>query len=210
MYCSENNQISKNNSIGCVIMASGEGKRFGGNKLMTNLCQKPMIGYAVDTAKAVFDNILVVTRHENVAEFCRQNNIDFVLHNFPGRNDTVRLGIEKFDGRCDGCIFCQGDQPLISVSTLQKMAETFDKNKNNIIRLEFDGVPSSPTIFPKDTFPALLTLPEGKGGNVIVKNNPDKVIFVSAQDRYETFDIDTKEDFAEIETVINEKKVYSK
>ena len=190
-------------NIGCVIMASGEGRRFGENKLMADLCGKPLISYVIDTAKNVFRNIVVITRHEDVAQLCQNSNIEVILHSYPDKNDTVRLGVEKFADMCDGCIFCQGDQPLITENTLRKMAGVFCENTDKIIRLEFEGVPSSPVIFPQSTFGQWRALPQGKGGNVIAKNNPDKVIFVTASDRYETMDIDTKEDLYHIETILN-------
>ena len=48
-----------------------------------------------------------------------------ILHDEPGRNDTVRLGMEAMDG-CDTVTFVQGDQPLIrpaSIAALLRAAE---------------------------------------------------------------------------------------
>ena len=80
--------------IGCVIMASGLGKRFGGNKLMADFHGKPMIQRALDATEGLFSRRVVVTRHESVAELCWAQNVEVVLHDLPGRNDTVRLGLE--------------------------------------------------------------------------------------------------------------------
>ena len=44
------------------------------------------------------------------------------------------------------------------------------------------------------------------GGNVVVKDNPDRVMYVPAADIGETLDIDTKEDLAEIEKLMINKK----
>lgn len=196
----------KNSNIACVVMASGEGRRFGGNKLTAQLLDKPLILWAADNAKAVFSHIAVVTRCEKVAELCRENNIDVVLHSLGGRNDTIRLGLEHFGDSFDGCIFCQGDQPLLSAETLRNMAEAFDKNKDKIIRLEYNGQPSSPVIFPKWVFESLKNLPFGKGGNVVVKNNTDKVMYISAGSIFETKDVDTKENLQELTEYLNNCK----
>ena len=76
--------------LGCVIMASGLGKRFGGNKLMANFRGKPMIQRALDATEGLFSHRVVVTRHDSVAQLCREQNIDVVLHDLPHKNDTVR------------------------------------------------------------------------------------------------------------------------
>ena len=181
-------------NIGCVVMASGEGKRFGCNKLMADFNGNPLISHAISTVLSFFDRTVVVTRHQEVAQFCQDNGVKVIVHNLPGRNDTVRLGLEQISESCEGCIFCQGDQPLLSAETINKMIDTFKSNPDKIIRLQFDSHPSSPVIFPRWAFGLLLNLPHGKGGNVVVKDNLDKVIYVTAGSVYETMDVDTKED----------------
>ena len=49
-------------------------------------------------------------------------------------------------------------------------------------------------LFDRFYFDALLCLPKGKGGNYIVKQNPEQVIEISARDKYELYDIDTTHD----------------
>lgn len=194
MTTAENTLSALNTNIGCIIMASGEGKRFGGNKLMADFCGKPLICHIIDTAQSVFENIVVVTRHKNIELLYRNTSVPVVLHDMPYRSDTVKLGLEYFGKKFDGYIFCQGDQPLLSKNTLHHMINEFQKNKSKIIRLQYNDVPCSPVIFPQWAYESLLNLPDGKGGNVVVKNNLDKVLFVSAQNISETVDIDTQED----------------
>ena len=194
MTTAKNTLSALNTNIGCIIMASGEGRRFGGNKLMADFCGRPLICHIVNTAQGVFENIVVVTRHKDVEQLCRSMNVPVVYHNMPYRNDTIKLGLEHFGKEFGGYIFCQGDQPLLSKNTLHNMINEFQKNKSKIIRLQYNSVPCSPVIFPQWAYESLLNLPDGKGGNVVVKNNLDKVLFVSAQNISETVDIDTQED----------------
>lgn len=106
-------------------MASGAGVRFGGNKLMAELCGEPLVGHVVRATDGLFDRRVVVTRHADVAALCETLGAQVVLHDEPGRNDTVRLGMEAMDG-CDTVTFVQGDQPLIrpvSIAALLRAAE---------------------------------------------------------------------------------------
>ena len=82
-------------NLGCVIMASGLGKRFGGNKLMADFRGKPLIQHALDATEGIFKRRAVVTRHKEVEELCRRQGIPVVFHSLPYRSDTVRLGLEK-------------------------------------------------------------------------------------------------------------------
>ena len=106
-------------------MASGKGARFGGNKLMAKLGGVPLVGHVVRATDGLFDRRVVVTRHADVAALCEVLGVRAILHDEPGRNDTVRLGMEAMDG-CDTVTFVQGDQPLIraaSIAALLRAAE---------------------------------------------------------------------------------------
>ena len=54
-------------------------------------------------------------------------------------------------------------------------------------------------MFPSWAFPELKNLPEGKGGNVVIKNHPHEVIRVSVSDPFELADVDTRETLALLE-----------
>ena len=106
-------------------MASGVGARFGGNKLMAELCDVPLVGHVVRATDDLFGRRVVVTRHADVALLCETLGAQVILHDEPCRNDTVRLGMEAMDG-CDTVTFVQGDQPLIrpaSIAALLRAAE---------------------------------------------------------------------------------------
>lgn len=190
-------------NIGCIIMASGEGKRFGTNKLMADFCGKPLISHIINTAQNVFCSIVVVTRHKDVELMCKETGVDVIYHDLPYRSDTVKLGLSHFGKNFDGYIFCQGDQPLLKEDTLYNMAEEFKENKEKIVRLQYQDTPCSPVIFPQWAYDSLANLPQGKGGNVVVKNNADKVVYVNTPNIYETIDVDTKEDLQKLMGYIN-------
>ena len=178
--------------IGCVIMASGLGKRFGGNKLMADFHGKPMIQSSLDASEGLFAKRIVVTRHEQVAALCREQNVDVVLHDLPNRNDTVRLGLEAL-GNLDACLFLPGDQPLLRRETVAMLLESRKENPDSIVRPTYEDTEGSPVLFPSWAFPELLDLPEGKGGGVVIKNHPNEVCRVSIANPFELADADTPE-----------------
>ncbi len=178
--------------IGCVIMASGMGKRFGCNKLMADFCGKPMIQRAIDATVGLFSCRVVVTRHESVASLCREQKIPVVFHDSPHRNDTVRLGLEAL-GDLDACMFLPGDQPLLRRETVAMLLENWKDNPNGIIRPAYEDSEGSPVLFPSWSFPELKNLPEGKGGGVVIKNHPHEVLRISISNPFELADADTPE-----------------
>ena len=178
--------------IGCVIMASGLGKRFGSNKLMADFHGKPMIQRALEATAGLFDKRVVVTRHEQVAALCQEQHVDVVLHDLPNRNDTVRLGLEAL-GDLDACMFLPGDQPLLRRETVAMLLERRKENPDSIIRPAYEDTEGSPVLFPSWAFPELKTLPEGKGGGVVMKKYPHAVCRVAIANPFELADADTPE-----------------
>ena len=112
--------------VGCVIMASGVSRRFGSNKLLADFCGEPMLCRAfaaTDTPK--LSARIVVTRSDEVAQLCRSRNVPVLLHDLPGRNDTVRLGLSALLEQVPelfGCMFLPRDQPLLCRETVEAMA----------------------------------------------------------------------------------------
>lgn len=177
---------------GCVIMASGLGKRFGSNKLMADFLGQPMLHRALDATEGLFGRRVVVTRHESVAALCRERNVEVLLHALPHRSDTVRLGLEAL-GEVDCCMFLPGDQPLLGRETVAMLLERWRENPDSIIRPVYEDTEGSPVIFPGWAFEELKDLPEGKGGGVVIRNHPYAVCRVSVTNPFELADADTSE-----------------
>lgn len=182
---------------GCVIMASGSGKRFGGNKLLELINDKPMFTYILDATEGLFDRRVVVTIHAEIADYCKQHGIEFILHDKPYRSDVVKLGIEYLEG-VDTCTFCLSDQPFVKQESIINMLEKVREDSSLIYRLSYNKEPGNPITYPKDLFDELKNLPEKKGGKVIIDKYMDRLRLVDACEERELFDIDTREDLASI------------
>ena len=193
-------------------MASGVGARFGGNKLMAELCGAPLVGHVVRATDDLFSRRVVVTRHADVAALCETLGVQVILHDEPCRNDTVRLGMEAMDG-CDTVTFVQGDQPLIrpaSIAALLCAAErdaagaakrdAAGRGVARIWRTSFDGVPGAPVLFPSWAFDELRSLPRGKGGGFVAKTHVECVRTIEVSSEWELFDVDTRDDLEQLQT----------
>lgn len=202
---------------GCIVMASGVGARFGGNKLMAELCDAPLVGHVVRATDGLFSRRVVVTCHADVAALCETLGAQVILHDEPCRNDTVRLGMEAMDG-CDTVTFVQGDQPLIrpaSIVALLRAAEcdvagaakhdvvgcnAAESSVARIWRTSFDGVPGAPVLFPSWAFDELRSLPRGKGGGFVAKTHAECVRTIEVSSEWELFDVDTRDDLEQLQT----------
>lgn len=183
--------------IGCVIMASGLGKRFGSNKLMADFHGEPMICRILEETEDIFAERVVVTRHKDVAGLCESFGIRTVLHDLPLRSDTIRLGLKTLGG-VERCMFATSDQPLLKWQTVASLALTSKNDAELIWRTAYDDVQGSPVVFPKWSFDELMSLEEGKGGGEIIKKYPELLRTVKVRDKNELKDADTHEELREL------------
>jgi len=181
-------------ALGCVIMASGLGRRFGSNKLMADFRGEPMLASVLRATDGIFAARVVITRHREVADYCSQRQIPCHLHSLPYRSDTIRLGLSHMGDAINGCMFCPGDQPLLSRETITAMTRAFTSAPENIWQLAFDGKTGTPVIFPRSMFSRLRSLSGSSGGRVVLQEHPELIRHVTASDPAELQDVDTPED----------------
>jgi len=180
-------------NTGCVIMASGEGKRFGCNKLLANFRGEAMITHIIRSTNSIFTSRVVVTRSREVAELCESMNTTYILHDLPHRSDTVRLGLEAAC-KTDHCMFCPADQPLLTVDTITSLVMAAKSVPDSIWRPICNDTHGSPVVFPKKYFQNLMELSTGKGGGYVVKQHPESLRTLCIDNPYELMDADTQED----------------
>lgn len=179
--------------IGCVVMASGLSERFGSNKLLAQFGGKPLIAHTLGHLPLdCLERVVVVSAYKEVALLAKQAGLSHVAPQGPGINDTIRAGIMQMQGM-DGCMFCAGDQPLCKESTLRRLIEGFAAQPESIARLYSGVIPGSPVIFPAQLFDELKTLPENKGGSLLVQKYPERLSAVQVDDPWELDDADTPE-----------------
>ena len=183
--------------LGCVIMASGEGKRFGGNKLLADVAGKPLVRRTIESAPTGFD-VVVSTRWPEVADICRDAHCACVLHDGALRSRSVRAGLSWGKGRgWMGCLFLPGDQPLVSPQSFRALRRAFaEADCASPVRLALNGEPASPVLFPARCFAALMRL-EGKDGGGAVLRGQNDIELVEAR-AYELWDVDTRHDLQRV------------
>ncbi|HIR26993.1 MAG TPA: NTP transferase domain-containing protein [Candidatus Choladousia intestinigallinarum] len=185
--------------LGCVIMASGQGKRFGGNKLMADFGGKPLIQWGLDASEGIFDYRMVVTRHREIEELCRSQRISACFHDLPFRSDTVRLGLEGAPAGLKGILFIPGDQPLLKKETVVSLALCASACPERIWRASWEGQGGSPVLFPAWTFHELRHLTQGQGGSQVIKRHPGCVGLLPVKNPVELMDADRQEDLKRLE-----------
>lgn len=201
--------------IGCVVMASGEGKRFrasggAGSKLLADAGGRALIVATVSSVPQPPFEVVVSTRWLDVAAAVRDAvpSACVVVHDGSLRSDSVSAGLAVGADRWEGCLFLPGDQPLVRRESFLALACAFAEDPSCAYRVAWRGMPASPVLFPADCFPALLHL-AGKDGGQSVLKAPDgpAVALVEAAGAEELLDVDTVDDLRRVKRAMTPSKL---
>lgn len=108
-------------SWAAVIVAAGEGRRFGGPKQFVPIAGLPMVGWSIKTFASLPEtsDLIVATEsewvarmHELIAELAPQIASAVVLGGAT-RQESVRNGLQAVPERCDGVFVHDGARPLV-------------------------------------------------------------------------------------------------
>ena len=185
--------------FGCVVMASGEGRRFGGepgSKLVADLDGEPVLARTLSALPHDVLDVVVVSPWEAVGNLCDSLGVSHVSPVGPLVSDTVRTGLEALGPRA-GCMFVAGDQPCLCETSVRALVATLQEQPEAIVRLSWQGQAGNPVVWPADLLEALTGLTGDAGGMSLLATRPElaeRVRLVEASSSWELADVDTADD----------------
>lgn len=179
---------------GCVIMAAGNGKRFGSNKLAAEFQGRSLFRHALESVPAQqLESVVVVTQYPEFISTIKEFRFTYILNHSPdsGQSHTIHLGINALRN-CDGILFQVADQPLLRQETVSRLIALWQQQPHRIVALSHLGQRGNPCIFPARFFPELFDLTGDQGGSAVIRKHPEALTLLEVT-KEELLDIDTVE-----------------
>ena len=186
--------MEKQWKLGCVVMAAGNARRYGDNKLAAQLRGRSLILRALEAVPTeAIDSAVVVTQYPEIMRLAGEFHFAAVYNEHPdyGISHTIELGLTGLRD-CDGVMFLVSDQPLLRRKSVAALARLWKSHPDNIAALSHGGVRGNPCVFPARFFPELLELREDRGGNAVIRRHEEDLVLLEVDAR-ELTDVDTPE-----------------
>lgn len=187
--------------LGCILLAAGESKRFGGEKLKHVVNNAPMLEYACALHGSLdYAARVMVVRPDD--DFTRSYAERYGFSAWANQRFAQGIGtsaaagmaaLTTLDGGLDGALFAVCDQPFLTGDTVNLLMERFCQQPACIIAPVHNGKRGNPVIFPRSLFSEFFSLDGDKGGGTVIKNHPDLLRLVAVADPRELMDIDTRD-----------------
>ena len=186
--------------VGGVLLASGQGRRFGSNKLLAQVEGVPLYLRAMDTlGKAGLHRLAVCSPYTEI--LAAGENSGFLPlrneHAAEGISASVRLGLSAMED-LDGVLFAVCDQPYLTTESIKRLLDSFLESREAVCALSWQGRRGNPAVFPSSLFPELLALSGDTGGGAVIRRHPDRLRLVEARSPRELVDVDTPTDLCGI------------
>lgn len=186
--------MEKQWKLGCVVMAAGNARRYGDNKLAAQLRGRSLILRALEAVPTeAIDSAVVVTQYPEIMRLAGEFHFAAVYNEHPdyGISHTIELGLTGLRD-CDGVMFLVSDQPLLRRKSVAALAHLWKSHPDSIAALSHGGVRGNPCVFPARFYPELLELTEDRGGNAVIRRHEEDLVLLEVDAR-ELTDVDTPE-----------------
>jgi len=184
--------------ISAIVLAAGEGRRFGGTKQLEVVRGKPLVQHAVDAATAAgVDESVVVLGHdaERVgAALALPPNARVVVNEryAEGQSTSLAEGLRALDPSSEAAVVVLADQPGIEARHIASLVTVYRDEAPEVLRIRFRDAPG-PAIIARAVWPEAMALTGDTGARNLFDADPERVRWL-AFDEDAPVDIDVRDD----------------
>lgn len=185
-----------------LLLAAGEGSRFGGVKQLARIRNEPMVRRVARRLLATDAPVFVMTG-------AYADEVEAVLRDLPlhlvrceewsqGMGHSLAAGMRALIqayAQASAVLICLADQPLLTRAWVRALLLRHAQAPDRVLAAARDGVEGPPVLFPRDCFNALATLSGAVGARAVLQREKHRLeLFESA----DLVDVDTPEDLRRV------------
>jgi molybdenum cofactor cytidylyltransferase len=174
---------------------------MGAPKALLRFRGKTFLDHILDaiSSSAVDRTIVVVGHHRREIESHVRPDVGLVFN--PdyehGMVTSFQAGIRALPPGVDGALLFLVDHPIVDLATIESLLP--HTGLNRIVLPVFEGRRGHPVFFGRAVLDEIIALSPDQGANIVVRRDPSRVIEVPASSSGILADIDTPEDFQNLQ-----------
>ena len=199
-------------TIRIAVLAAGESRRFGAQKLLAPWRGQPLLSFALRAAqRACPGEVTLVSGFAAEAiEALGKKHADAIVRN-PDFAEGIGTSIAAAARACspdvDALLVALGDQPLVSADHLRAIVAAWDRAPHSIVATAFAGTLGPPALFGREHFVTLSALGGDRGARHLLHEHRESVVTVEFPPA--AIDVDTSEDLASLDQDDSSEQTYS-
>jgi CTP:molybdopterin cytidylyltransferase MocA len=176
-----------------VLLAAGEGSRFGQPKALVELDGQTLAERGVDLLRAGgVDPVLVVTGAAQV----ELSGIHTIYNERwrTGMGSSLRVALRALPPDVGAVVVALADQPLVGATAVTRLIAAY-RGGADVAVAAYDGKPRNPVLLAREHWPEVIATATGdQGARAFLRARADLVTLVECGDTGSPDDIDTPAD----------------
>ncbi len=198
--------------ISAILLAAGESKRMGTNKLSLPWGRKTVLERSLHVlfSSQVNEVLIVLSKRTwGLGQRLRRPRVKLVQNPQPekGMSTSIRKGIQAMGQKSQAVLIALGDQPLLNAKTINALIRAYVEKKGTIIVPIFRGKRGHPVLFDRRYEKELLKLKKDVGARSLLERHDKDVYEVNSKSEGVIVDIDTWEEYLRRIKPFNRKRI---
>ncbi|MGD8552581.1 MAG: selenium cofactor biosynthesis protein YqeC [Anaerolineales bacterium] len=158
--------------VAAVVLAAGESKRFGGNKLLQVWQGKPLLQHVLEAVRMSKVDVKVLVlgyEQQTILDSVEYDGFE-VVHNeewAAGQSRSVKIGLEAVEDKVEAVIYPLGDMPSVQPDLINKLIDRYNQTLAPIVAPRVGQEWGNPVLFDRSTFPAFSEISGDRGAKVL-------------------------------------------
>jgi molybdenum cofactor cytidylyltransferase len=189
--------------IGAVILAAGQSRRMGRNKMLLPLAASTVLETVVTEVAAVEQvrDLVVVTGHQpdQIAALLSSYPVRCVFNPAYARADmlvSIQVGLRALGTEATAALIVPGDQPRLQRAVIQRVVEA--RQPQTIIIPSYQMKRGHPILIDRALWPEVLALPETATLRDFIRAHEQQIRYVVVETDSVLKDLDTPEDYEDL------------
>ena len=189
--------------ISALLLAAGESKRMGRQKLLLPFGTSTIIEQVVDNLlNSKIDEVIVVVGYRAAELVKRITSKPIKIAVNPqyhqGMSTSIIAGLNLIDKRANAVMIVLADQPGIKSKVIDKLIEEFHRHDKGIVIPTYQGNRGHPIIFSIKYKGAFLKLTGDVGGREIIDKHREDILEIPVDSKGINADVDTVSDYEQL------------
>ena len=179
-----------------IMLAAGNSRRFGSNKLLYEIDGVPMYLRTLEKLQKAASElgnceIIVVTQYEEIAAKAQKSGVRVLINPHPERgiSSSMQIGLATAK-ESSACLFTVSDQPWLTTETIVDLVRKFQSEQKGMACTILNNKTGNPCIFSRKYYQELMEITGDKGGKQIINRHPEDVAYLEIEDAKELVDVD--------------------
>jgi molybdenum cofactor cytidylyltransferase len=162
-----------------LVLAAGQGRRFGGGKLLASYRGRPLLSHVLDIVVSGCQqgvlgggHVVLAAEDERARRLTENTGLEPIINDSPhlGLSHSVRLGLSALESdpkdQVDAGLILLGDQPMVRLAVVEALITAWRSGRGPIVRPRYQRsphVPGHPTLLDRSIWPLAHQLEGDRG-----------------------------------------------